>query len=211
MKHCPFCGSEAVEITENKAQGYFCACTSCHGMINVYAETKEKAIAAWNQRHEAEAAAMREALEDAVPETDEWWCPTCKRAVDGKEVTFEDYHEICGTYLGEVNSPGWITKVQMALAPSAGKDLLEKVQRLEAEIKENERHIHMLQKTLPAGVVEKTLQLEAVAEAAKACLPLVRGFLVATDAKEGTEWSQAYLRLDQALAALEGGSHEQTD
>lgn len=23
MKPCPFCGSEAVEITENKAQGYF--------------------------------------------------------------------------------------------------------------------------------------------------------------------------------------------
>lgn len=68
------------------------------------------------------------------------------------------------------------------LTSYAGKDLLEKVQRL-----------------------------EAVAEAAKACLPLVRGFLVATDAKEGTEWSQAYLRLDQALAALEGGSHEQTD
>ena len=52
MKLCPFCGSEAVEMTENKAQGYFCACTGCPGMINIYAETKEKAIAAWNQRRE---------------------------------------------------------------------------------------------------------------------------------------------------------------
>lgn len=43
-----------------------------------------------------------------------------------------------------------------------------------------------------------------VVEAAKECLPLVRSFLIATDAKDGSEWSQDYLRLEQALAALEG-------
>lgn len=30
-----------------------------------------------------------------------WWCPTCKREVLGTSVTYEEYHEICGTYLGD--------------------------------------------------------------------------------------------------------------
>lgn len=85
------------------------------------------------QRLEAESAAMRAALGEALKTPNEWWCPTCKRAVDGKEVTYEEYHESCGTFLGDVNSAGWITKVQAALSPDAGKDLLERVQRLEAE------------------------------------------------------------------------------
>jgi len=30
----------------------------------------------------------------------DWWCPTCKRIVDGKEVTFYEHHESCGTFIG---------------------------------------------------------------------------------------------------------------
>jgi hypothetical protein len=30
-----------------------------------------------------------------------WWCPTCKQDVDGRNVTYEEYHETCGTYLGD--------------------------------------------------------------------------------------------------------------
>jgi hypothetical protein len=26
-----------------------------------------------------------------------WWCPECREAVDGHEVTFQEYHERCGT------------------------------------------------------------------------------------------------------------------
>lgn len=40
-------------------------------------------------------------------------------------------------------------------------------------------------------------------DAARECLPLVRSFLIATDAKDDSEWSQDYLRLEQALATLE--------
>ena len=30
-----------------------------------------------------------------------WWCPTCKRDIPGNQVTYEEYHESCGTYLGD--------------------------------------------------------------------------------------------------------------
>lgn len=29
----------------------------------------------------------------------DWWCPTCKTLVDGKQVTNQGFHESCGTYL----------------------------------------------------------------------------------------------------------------
>ena len=29
----------------------------------------------------------------------DWWCPTCKMAIDGKQVTYQGFHELCGTYL----------------------------------------------------------------------------------------------------------------
>lgn len=34
-----------------------------------------------------------------------WYCPRCNRAVDGREVTFHEEHEVCGTYIGDVNPP----------------------------------------------------------------------------------------------------------
>jgi hypothetical protein len=29
----------------------------------------------------------------------DWWCPTCKMMIGGKQVTHQGYHELCGTYL----------------------------------------------------------------------------------------------------------------
>lgn len=26
-----------------------------------------------------------------------WWCPECKQEVDGTNVTFEEFHDACGT------------------------------------------------------------------------------------------------------------------
>ena len=33
--------------------------------------------------------------------TDEWYCPTCESYVSWQSVTFEEVHELCGTYLGD--------------------------------------------------------------------------------------------------------------
>jgi len=30
-----------------------------------------------------------------------WWCPTCKQEVPDISVTYEEYHDSCGTYLGD--------------------------------------------------------------------------------------------------------------
>jgi hypothetical protein len=60
--------------------------------------------------------AVAEVLKEAVPPNDvDWWCPTCKRVVDGKEVTYKEYHEICGTYLGGVNNDEWIIRAKQAI------------------------------------------------------------------------------------------------
>lgn len=35
-----------------------------------------------------------------------WWCPECKREVDGAQVTFEENHESCGTRVQLCNDAG---------------------------------------------------------------------------------------------------------
>jgi hypothetical protein len=35
------------------------------------------------------------------PDDDGWWCPTCRQSVDGSHVTYQEYHEACGTYIGD--------------------------------------------------------------------------------------------------------------
>jgi len=35
----------------------------------------------------------------------DWWCPTCKDAIDGSHVTYTEHHEVCGTYLGDCQPP----------------------------------------------------------------------------------------------------------
>ena len=38
----------------------------------------------------------------STPETKEdWYCPICKSFVSGESVTFEEYHDLCGTYIGK--------------------------------------------------------------------------------------------------------------
>lgn len=66
--------------------------------------------------------AVAEVLKEAVPPVgvDDWWCPTCKRVVDGKEVTCAEYHESCGTFLGDVNNDGWIAKARQVIAALEG-------------------------------------------------------------------------------------------
>lgn len=50
---------------------------------------------------------LLEALKELLPQldlpNDMWWCPVCKKAVSGYEVTYQEYHETCGAYLSDVN------------------------------------------------------------------------------------------------------------
>ena len=66
--------------------------------------------------------ALLAVLAEAVPATDDgWWCPTCRAAVAGSQVTYEEYHESCGTYLGAVNDPEWITRARAAITKAEGE------------------------------------------------------------------------------------------
>jgi len=65
---------------------------------------------------------MLAALEAVIPEEghSDWWCPTCKEFVGGWEVTYQEVHEKCGTFLGDINDPEWITKARAAIAKAKG-------------------------------------------------------------------------------------------
>jgi hypothetical protein len=69
------------------------------------------------------APAMYEALRELVPPEDisGWWCPTCRLAVPGQEVTYSEHHTECGTYLGAVNNAEWVKKARAALAKAEGR------------------------------------------------------------------------------------------
>ena len=76
---------------ESCIEGYICpecgAVTDSEGQ-SAHRSTCSILIAA--QRHdEAEAG--------GEPGEGYWWCPECREAVDGHEVTFQEYHERCGT------------------------------------------------------------------------------------------------------------------
>ena len=45
------------------------------------------------------AIADAEKRAEVTDETD-WWCPKCRSYVSGETVTFEEFHEPCGAYLG---------------------------------------------------------------------------------------------------------------
>lgn len=34
-----------------------------------------------------------------------WWCPTCNISPSGNEVTYQEFHQICGTYIGDAEPP----------------------------------------------------------------------------------------------------------
>jgi hypothetical protein len=54
------------------------------------------------------APSMFEALRELMPpENNGWWCPTCRLAVPGQEVTYSEHHTECGTYLGAINNAEW--------------------------------------------------------------------------------------------------------
>lgn len=67
-----------------------------------------------------------------------WWCPTCKRNISGKEVTYEEYHETCGTYLGNCQDQSDEEKLQACvnylleynLTPDEYKELYKKFNSL---------------------------------------------------------------------------------
>jgi len=69
------------------------------------------------------APELLEALKEALPPEDHsgWWCPTCKCAVPGKEVTFEEYHESCGTYLGNRQPETWVDRAREIIKKAEGK------------------------------------------------------------------------------------------
>ena len=56
------------------------------------------------------------ALEAIVPPGDDWWCPTCKQALDGAHVTNQECCDTCGTYLAGINSPEWVDQANAAIA-----------------------------------------------------------------------------------------------
>ena len=56
------------------------------------------------------------ALEAIVPPGDDWWCPTCKQALDGAHVTNQECCDTCGTYLAGINSPEWVEQANAAIA-----------------------------------------------------------------------------------------------
>ena len=75
----------------------------------------------------AAAPVLYEALKELLPPDDMvsnyWWCPTCKRAVPGTEVTYEEYHETCGTYIGAVNDSQWLRKAKDAIVKVEGESV----------------------------------------------------------------------------------------
>lgn len=44
-----------------------------------------------------------------------WWCPTCHADVPGNQVTYEEYHDKCGTYLGDVQELSDEEKIKSAI------------------------------------------------------------------------------------------------
>jgi len=74
------------------------------------------------EKLKSDNADMLAALEAIIPEEghSDWWCPTCKEFVGGWEVTYQEIHEKCGTFLGGVNDPEWITKARAAIAKAKG-------------------------------------------------------------------------------------------
>ena len=44
-----------------------------------------------------------------------WWCPTCKQNVSDIEVTYEEYHETCGTYIGNCQDQSEEEKIQACI------------------------------------------------------------------------------------------------
>ena len=69
-----------------------------------------------------------------------WWCPTCKRDVSGIEVTYEEYHEACGTFLGDCQEISDEDKLQSCinylleynLTPDEYKELYRKFNSINA-------------------------------------------------------------------------------
>lgn len=52
LKPCPFCGGEAkLEHYENDGYLPMCSVDGCFGMIEIWFETPEEAIEAWNRRY----------------------------------------------------------------------------------------------------------------------------------------------------------------
>ncbi len=50
-----------------------------------------------------------------------WWCPTCKEEVPGVWVTHNEYHETCGTYLGDSQPGDWTKDARELLAKHGGE------------------------------------------------------------------------------------------
>ena len=61
-------------------------------------------IAALTAERDQLRVALRETREALIgmtpPDCSGWWCPTCREAVDGIHVTYEERHERCGSLVG---------------------------------------------------------------------------------------------------------------
>ena len=60
----------------------------------------------WSQpERNAAIEALRARLAQPEPEPVAWWCPTCNRECNPIEVTYEEHHGECGTFIGNTNPP----------------------------------------------------------------------------------------------------------
>ena len=80
--------------------------------------TADEALA--NARLYAAAPDLLDALKDVTPDTEDWWCPTCQEALSPGRVTHADRCDTCGTYLGDIATPAWLTKARAAIAKATG-------------------------------------------------------------------------------------------
>ena len=83
---------------------------------NVYADTRAEVAAGLTKIAQSARTALAPQPAPAHEQSG-WWCPTCKRSPRPVEVTFEEHHEECGTYIGNTTRP----------APDAGEDEVERV------------------------------------------------------------------------------------
>jgi hypothetical protein len=58
-----------------------------------------------------------------------WWCPQCKQKIWPEEVTYEEYHEVCGTPVIWVRPPDPIDTLQTEL-----ETVRAEVEKLRAEV-----------------------------------------------------------------------------
>jgi hypothetical protein len=100
-----------------QAQGYTVA--DCEALFNSISSRRMKITVGYDEEEtcyaisEAELGQLEEILIGEPPEQPQaqgeprkgWWCPTCNISPSGNDVTYQEFHQTCGTYIGDVEPP----------------------------------------------------------------------------------------------------------